>query len=1683
MKKLRLSTQRPLYSIRYARLLSLVLTLLLLPLASRAATYDLYVNGTQVTDANKNAIIADYLIPGLGSSITFDGSHTLTLTNVSGVEFDSSVPFIQTGMDLTVSLVGKNEVNCGQYFAGSINNSWYDMTFTTNAADPGSLTIKATSDQGGDWNNMLMIHCESASGLTLSEYPFDQVYIYRKIEFSIPYNVYIGQYQVTNANKDNVDGQNRVSYNPATNTLTLNGYSNVSEDGGESFDPIYCYNDALTIKIAATSRVGQICWEGKQNPGTLHFTREANVDAELLIMGSKGDEQNGYPKSSAIQGFSSVTYDSNSSTYVEPAVPWGQSMPMGGNVDDTSWKVTVTPAAYPLWIGDTQATLLNSSCLATGWSEKQEPVTSLSYNHRTSTLTMNYYYGYEPIVAQMQSFNIYLMGTSNMYCMDSQNALVVGSANSNTLTFTTDKDNPGELTMRSSNTPITGTNLTINYENGLAKTELEGDGYTYRIGPLEAPSIGVNKTDAGMALWFEYDSNCQLRYSIDYADESLPDVEDEVYVFDPTTGANDPIVLGPCTITAYVKAGEITSKTKVAKLFGFAENPLNVQFSGIPEKINVPALLPAISPEDGITVSVYNAGNPEVVAVNDAGELYTSIGTGTEVAQFKMKVADEQSLPYQILNEYIDIDWNQEQVNAYIAELEINVERPESELVFYSEDYSSGVYITDNNYSDVFGDGTVSYDRESHKLTLNNASFGWANGAIDYTGDADLTIHLIGTNDVMGSESVVRYYSQKPSQNDAPQLIFTTDANQPGALRTACMYEQQLWNGFSKVSYPKDILALCTYGTDNYYALAKGYDLFIASGENVIQVTDANKDAIIISNRTAQGNPNVDLSFDPLTNTLTMNNYIGDAWDHDIITSGLSKLNVYLEGESSIDMSNNPSWIINSTNTSAELFFRTSTSEPGKLSITYQGEMPFYGFAKISYRDDLQFKADEYSYPNGATIYAPNDFGIVVYSDRYPNGQRITRENYRNVFGDAGSSVRYDGHRRLSLKNASLTGIYVQQTNLIDEKGLVIRLDGVSTITNADGAVCYYDATGEPAAGGAKMKLEFFTGSAGSKLIYNSTREEIVYQNAEEVFVGFDVNFGRLTAELYNNIPPTNTNPYVQYVTVALPLDPIVDKNDETQQGQTTEINYGTDGGEVTTENLTNIVIDNVLYTLVDDGTSAAPDGFDQTQKAVVLNSTVTPEELEAAMALQPGSKEYAQTFQGLTLLVPAGTGDITLNAWSDNGHVLCVKVGGQLPTVIPLTATPTDYTISYTCSEDSYVYIYLPAAVAANAAPLMMAMDGKHRIGPKSGISGGLKSVKANCRSAAEEAPESEMYKQLDTELLNDLLTANPLTPGGKLVINDLSITDLADNLFLKSSSSAPELSEAPAMKASRRAGTELAIREDIAYIDARNTSITGLEISREAGPFNGVPANIFIYLPAGNTVMPGTPNVVVGGLCDQILLDATKADKPFEAAADFSAGSAKLSLGKEMPAGFTTPVYLPFDVKDPDAYGRFYQFNMFYANNTAVNLKPTKTVKANTAYVFVNKQPIDGLEVSSVEVKAITSDTQTGLIGTYAPKLPASGMYTFQLLGKKFVKATTPVTPFLAYIQAAGGAAQLNVTWGGDVNNNGIINITDAVGVSNRIKNGASAGFDEVAGDVNGDGVINKSDAAAVAGIILGQ
>lgn len=625
---------------------------------------------------------------------------------------------------------------------------------------------------------------------------------------------------------------------------------------------------------------------------------------------------------------------------------------------------------------------------------------------------------------------------------------------------------------------------------------------------------------------------------------------------------------------------------------------------------------------------------------------------------------------------------------------------------------------------------------------------------------------------------------------------------------------------------------------------------------------------------------------------------------------------------------------------------------PGTTTITAAVNDPNYQDAKASYVLEV-------------TSYA---YKLKI------DGKVVTDENRKSLFEDG--SVIFNGVNRLYLTDAKIVGI---ESGL---DSLDIYIKGANVIVAEDDKYAIRDLT--PA---RTQNLRFLTDNTAPGSLQLLSENSIVF--------GFDT----ITVE-----KPliAETSPYglelnsgeTNNAMIGVPLDPLVDGENKNKT-----IDYGGDSGGAGNEDLTNIIIDNVLYTLHDTQTAGvSDDGF--YDGMVVLNSTVSDGDVENALQLIPSTDEYANAFKGLTIMVPAGTGKITVKLFTQEGHGICVNLGGLIKKVIETHGEILVYTIPYSCPIATYVYIYHVKIDGAAA-------NNNHRIGPKATVSTGIGSLQVSADQIDTPPAAQADYLSLSRD---DIMI--PEGGAGHIIVENEKVTDLDGNTFgsmFDNEDYAPK----------RRAYGNY----DITYIDLRGTSITGKEFSRDEEPFKGLPETTFIYLPAGNIV--SGKNMVVGSVCDSLLLGNDYYS--FECApGGFTATTAILE--RPFEADKKKPFYVPFALSNHEDYGTFFEFDEL--KNGVVEMKKATTVAANTAYYLQAKEGgVENIEAQSVQVEPLEEEPYSGLIGTYMPIALFSDSYVYDNDLKQFRKGNLDyAAPFEVYLSINSNESTLLTHWEGE-------------------------------------------------------
>ena len=937
-----------------------------------------------------------------------------------------------------------------------------------------------------------------------------------------------------------------------------------------------------------------------------------------------------------------------------------------------------------------------------------------------------------------------------------------------------------------------------------------------------------------------------------------------------------------------------------------------------------------------------------------------------------------------------------------------------SDMVAYNL-WVNGVQVTLEN-KNAIADG-ISFDG-NQTLTLNNVNASLEKGSFIRNGLDKLTINLLGTNTIdCGND--YSFLVKDEGDNDH-ELTFTTSVNGAGSLTVTLNAENDWFDGHHTPTYENYL----TFGSDISDGIQKimivapsvDYGLKIG-GTKVTNVNAAN----VLGNGT--------VSFDAVMNRLTLNttSIIGD------IEISRAELNIYLIGTSKMT----GGFTLAEGSTDVKLVFASQGEADDKLMMNATMALGF----DVTYSNKLRL--------DGTTISLPDDYGITI------AGTSVTPTNRKDVLGDG--KIVFDGNAKLILTDATINGkiVVTSEAQLLNNT-LTVELVGTSKISNGNGVAIEY--TGE------NMNVAFVTvGSAPGSLVYINTNEdpETVAPTLATAFSHCEVSFDQILTSAEDATGKT--------IIIGPSLDLIVTETNPVAESHFSEVmNVST--------STNNTVVDGWLYTMGDESTNPAEaGGFDNTtgqmvftENSVMTGTTSTPE-------AKPGTPEYANQFKGATAMLPAGEHEIMLkDVVIAGGYDIMLKVGEQEEmsvraaiekadpsansTNLNQNVTVDEVTLNVVCQESATAQIYIRQPESDDPrykrefgdAPVMK-ID--RRIGPKSSVAAGLGGISVQSNAVQSAQGPANTYKSMEVSAMSSAMKSVIDAYSG-FSCNDPDITDLPDNMFVKANtSSAP----------SRRAAVETILPEGLTFVDFSNTKITGMEVSRTLGAFNGVPENVFIYMPAGNTSK--AKNVVIGGICDNMELDGSENAQPFRAMKNFK--TAQVTLKRtfaEVGSGenkVRATIYLPFAIsqEDADALGKFYEYDGINVQNEVdMTSVTTGGLKANKPYIFEAKEGgVTDPMVRVVDVLANPIETD-GFKGVFERKNYEDGMYCYAAEAKgeykvgQFVEMGpgSYVPPFRAYM-VGDGAPSYAIAWDGvvdDIPNEGHETAIETVKTVSNVK-----------------------------------
>lgn len=292
-------------------------------------------------------------------------------------------------------------------------------------------------------------------------------------------------------------------------------------------------------------------------------------------------------------------------------------------------------------------------------------------------------------------------------------------------------------------------------------------GYSYDTGvrPTLSDPVPTMSTYSGQSnetrLFMQNDFGLLMYYSIDYASSDLQDVSATQYT-------EAPELLGPCTVTAYVKkSADVNGTSVVGKYFGFVSSSVEA-LSGQNKPVK-PELIPAFGSGEYEEYSVDFVSEREEdfkIASPDGMELY--IGD-PGIAQFEAHLYDLREVPtFTILNARVE-DETQTDVYYQLGSFTVTVKEPTHYGITLN-----GEPVTEANMLNVLDDEEVVRVIYDGKGTLILNGF---EGTIESSLVGDLTLFLKGQNTITSISSNV-----VGADINTGKLLITTDKQAPGTL-------------------------------------------------------------------------------------------------------------------------------------------------------------------------------------------------------------------------------------------------------------------------------------------------------------------------------------------------------------------------------------------------------------------------------------------------------------------------------------------------------------------------------------------------------------------------------------------------------------------------------------------------------------------------------------------------------------------------------------------------------------------------------------------------------------------------------------------------------------------------------------------------------------------------------------
>lgn len=383
--------------------------------------YDLFIGETQVTELNASDVLKNGKV-SFTKSGGQDTAPTYTLT-LNGANLTD--PVVVGLPNLTIDIQGTNSITTNTTCIQKMANTTPNVTFKSTSGIVGSLTLENTSTETTGVNNISNISISNELALIMlrnSNYTSNTYYFtageVHNAQLVPSYGVQVNDMQVYEGNATNVLGDNKVSFDKSSHTLTLNNVSGI--------EAISTTLNTLDIDLIGSNSLY------RSSDGSIFESASGeNVTINLKSTGAtKGSltMQTGENSSATFKG-NNVTLTVDNSLAL-----------LSGNLADNKGTL-VYGGNYDLWISGTRVTSANASNVM-----GNQGTPTVVFDESTNTLTLNGASLTVPIKSNLDNLIIKLKGENSIAASDTV-TLINSYKKTATLSFDVDNELGGSLTL------------------------------------------------------------------------------------------------------------------------------------------------------------------------------------------------------------------------------------------------------------------------------------------------------------------------------------------------------------------------------------------------------------------------------------------------------------------------------------------------------------------------------------------------------------------------------------------------------------------------------------------------------------------------------------------------------------------------------------------------------------------------------------------------------------------------------------------------------------------------------------------------------------------------------------------------------------------------------------------------------------------------------------------------------------------------------------------------------------------------------------------------------------------------------------------------------------------------------------------------------------------------------------